>query len=222
LSCRRELAAVDQHKLDEYLAGVRDIEHRLDRFEQAGVPDAPDLSLPEKPPGVFSEHLRLMGDMLVLAFQTDSTRIATFLLAHDGSNRSFPEVGIGEGHHALSHHRDDADKIAKLAKIDRFYAEQFAAMLRRLDAIEQPDGRSLLDHSTIVYAGGLSDGNRHRHDQLPVAIAGGAGGRLKTGHAISLPGEQPMANLLLTLLDTFGVPAKSFGDSSGPLDQLRT
>jgi hypothetical protein len=221
-SFRRELAAVDQHKLDEYLAGVRDIEHRLDRFEQAGVPDAPDLSLPEKPPGVFSEHLRLMGDMLVLAFQTDSTRIATFLLAHDGSNRSFPEVGIGEGHHALSHHRDDADKIAKLAKIDRFYAEQFAAMLRRLDAIEQPDGRSLLDHSTIVYAGGLSDGNRHRHDQLPVAIAGGAGGRLKTGHAISLPGEQPMANLLLTLLDTFGVPAKSFGDSSGPLDQLRT
>lgn len=220
-SFRGGLAQADRHKLDEYLTGIRDIEARLARFEQAGPPDAPDIELPEKQPGVYSEHIRLMGDMLAIAFQTDSTRVATFLLAHDGSNRSFPEIGVGEGHHALSHHRDDEEKIAKIGKIDRFYAEQFAYLLGRLDAISQPDGRSLLDHSTIVYAGGLSDGNRHRHDNLPVAIAGSAGGRLKMGQLFALADEQPMANLLLTMLDTFGVKAESFGDSTGRLDQLR-
>ena len=220
-SFRGGLAHADRHKLDEYLTGIRDIEARLARFEQAGPPDAPDVELPEKQPGVYSEHIRLMGDMLAIAFQTDSTRVATFLLAHDGSNRSFPEIGVGEGQHALSHHQDDQEKIDKIGKIDRFYAEQFAYLLGRLDAISQPDGRSLLDHSTIVYAGGLSDGNRHRHDNLPVAIAGSAGGRLKTGQLFSLSDEQPMANLLLTMLDTFGVKAESFGDSTGRLDQLR-
>ncbi|NDH95031.1 MAG: DUF1552 domain-containing protein, partial [Planctomycetia bacterium] len=170
----------------------------------------------------YSEHIRLMGDMLALAFQTDSTRVATFLLAHDGSNRSFPEIGVGDGHHALSHHRDDQEKIEKIGKIDRFYAEQFAYLLGRLDAMTQPDGRSLLDHSMIVYAGGLSDGNRHRHDNLPVAIAGSAGGRLKTGQLFNLPDEKPMANLLLTMLDTFGIETDSFGDSTGRLDMLRS
>ena len=163
-----------------------------------------------------------MFDMMALAFHTDTTRVATFMIAHDGSNRSFPEIGVGDGHHALSHHRDDQEKIEKIGKIDRFYAEQFAYLLGRLDAIKQPDGRSLLDHSMIVYAGGLSDGNRHRHDNLPVAIAGSAGGRLKTGQLFNLPEEKPMANLLLTMLDTFGIEADSFGDSTGRLDMLRS
>ncbi len=221
-SFRGGLATADRHKLDEYLTGIRDIEARLARFEQAAPPEPPAIDLPEKQPAVYSEHIRLMGDMLTIAFQTDSTRVATFLLAHDGSNRSFPEIGVGDGHHALSHHRDDEEKIAKIGKIDRFYAEQFAYLLSRLDGITEPDGRSLLDHSMIVYAGGLSDGNRHRHDNLPVAIAGSAGGRLKTGGLVALPDEKPMANLLLTMLDTFGVEAESFGDSTGRLDMLRT
>ncbi|MGA1616942.1 MAG: DUF1552 domain-containing protein [Pirellulales bacterium] len=221
-SFRGGLAVADRHKLDEYLTGIRDLEARLIRFEHSDPPDAPDLDLPEKQPAVYSEHIRLMGDMLALAFQTDSTRVATFLLAHDGSNRSFPEIGVGDGHHALSHHRDDREKIEKIGKIDRFYAEQFAYLLGRLDAMTQPDGRSLLDHSMIVYAGGLSDGNRHRHDNLPVAIAGSAGGRLKTGQLFNLPDEKPMANLLLTMLDTFGIETDSFGDSTGRLDMLRS
>jgi hypothetical protein len=164
--------------------------------------------------------MRLMADMLVLAFQTDSTRIATLMFAHDGSDRTFPEIGVGDSHHSISHHQDDAEKLEKIARIDRFYAEQFAYLLRRLHEARGADGRSLLDHSMIVYASGLSDGNRHRHDDLPVILAGGAGGRLATGRHLQLPGEQPMSNLFLTMLDLMAAPADRFGDSTGRLDAV--
>jgi hypothetical protein len=214
------LAGDDRRKLDEYLTGLREIERQVARFD-AAPPEVPDLDLPGGPPPSYADHIGLMADLLVLAFRTDSTRIATFMLAHDGSNRSFPEIGVPDGHHHLSHHQGDAEKLEKIARIDRFYAEQFAAILRRFQEIREADGRTLLDHAMLVYASGLSDGNRHRHDDLPVILAGGAGGRLATGRHLKLPGEQPMTNLYLTMLDLAGAPQQSFGDSTGPLDAVR-
>jgi hypothetical protein len=214
------LAGDDRRKLDEYLTGLREIERQVARFD-AAPPEVPDLDLSGGPPPSYADHIGLMADLLVLAFRTDSTRIATFMLAHDGSNRSFPEIGVADGHHHLSHHQGDAEKLEKIARIDRFYAEQFAAILRRFQEIREADGRTLLDHAMLVYASGLSDGNRHRHDDLPVILAGGAGGRLATGRHLKLPGEQPMTNLYLTMLDLAGAPQQSFGDSTGPLDAVR-
>jgi hypothetical protein len=214
------LAAADRHKLDEYLTGLRDIERQVARFDDA-VPDVPDHDLPDRPPPAYSEHVRLLADMLVLAFQTDSTRIATFMFARDGSNRSFPEIGIGDGHHNLSHHQGNEEKLEKIAAIDRFHAEQFAYFLGKLRGVREADGRSLLDHTMLVYAGGLSDGDRHRHDDLPVILAGRAGGRLAAGRHVRLPGEQPMTNLYLSMLALAGAPQPSFGDSTGPLDAIR-
>jgi hypothetical protein len=161
-----------------------------------------------------------MMDMLALAFQTDSTRVATFLLAHDGSNRNFNEIGISSGHHELSHHQDDADKIAKIARIDRFYVEQFAYLLGRLKETKDAGGKPLLDSSMVVYTSGLSDGNQHRHNDLPLILAGSGGGRLSPGRHVLLPGEQPMTNLFLTMLDVMGTPVDAFGDSTGRLDAV--
>ena len=216
----RGLAAADRRKLDEYLTGLREIEHRIAQFDRE-PPKVPDRQLPDGPPAAYSEHLRLLADVLVLAFQTDSTRIGTFMFAHDGSNRSFPEVGVGDGHHSLSHHQGKEDALEKIAKIDRFHAEQFAYFLGKMQGVKEADGRSLLDHSMVVYASGLSDGNRHNHDDLPVILAGGAGGRLAAGRHLKLLGEQPMTNLYLTMLDLVGAPQPSFGDSTGPLDAVR-
>ncbi len=217
----RGLSAADRRKLDEYLTGLRELEHRIAGFD-GPPPQVPDRDLPARPPTAYSEHLRLLADMLVLAFQTDSTRIGTFMFAHDGSNRSFPEIGVGDGHHNLSHHEGKEDALEKIALIDRFHAEQFAYFLGRMRAVEEADGRSLLDHSMVVYASGLADGNRHNHDDLPVILAGSAGGRLAAGRHVKLPGEQPMTNLYLTMLDLMGMPQASFGDSTGPLDAVRS
>jgi hypothetical protein len=215
----RELGGVDRRKLDEYLAGVREIERRVTRFE-VPVADVPDLDLPARPPREFRDHFDLLADMLVLAFRTDSTRIATFILSHDGSNRSFPEIGVAESHHEISHHQDRADRLELIARIDRFYAERLADVLGKLAAVTEADGRSLLDHSMLLYASGISDGNRHNHDDLPVVLAGDAGGRLATGRHLRLPGERPMSDLFLTMLDLLGAPQERFGDSSGPLAEV--
>jgi hypothetical protein len=217
---RGRLSTADRRKLDEYLVGIREIEERVARFDRQPAPDVPDHDLPETPPD-YGEHMRLMADMLVLAFQTDSTRVATLMLAHDGSNRSFPEIEIGDGHHSISHHQDDPEKLEKIARIDRYYAEQFAYLLNRLRDVREPDGRTLLDHAMVVYASGLSDGNRHRHDDLPVILAGRAGGRLAAGRHVVLPDEQPMSNLFVTMLDLVGATPRQFGDSTGPLDAVR-
>jgi hypothetical protein len=214
------LDAADRRKLDEYLTGIREIETQLDRFDALPVPQVPDLDLPDGPPPSYGEHMRLMADMLALAFRTDSTRVATLMFAHDGSNRTFPEIGVGDGHHSISHHQDHPEKLAKIAAIDRFYAEQFAHLLRRLAEAKEADGRSVLDHSMIVYTSGLSDGNRHRHDDLPVILAGNAGGRLATGRHLRLSDERPMADLFVTMLDLVGAATDRFGDSQGRLDEI--
>jgi hypothetical protein len=214
------LATADRSRLDEYLSGIRAIERQLDRFDDAAAARVPDVELPDRPPVEFATHMRLMSDMLVLAFRTDSTRIATLMFAHDGSDRTFPEIGIGDSHHSISHHKDDPAKLEMIARIDRFYAEQFAYLLERLREAREADGGTLLDHSMVVYASGLSDGQRHRHDDLPVILAGRAGGRLATGRHLKLVAEQPMSNLFLTMLDLMGAKQERFGDSTGPLDAV--
>lgn len=212
------LGATDRRKLDEYLTAVRELEQRIEHAEkfQAVLPAA------DKPTGVppgYEEHLRLMFDLLVLAFQTDSTRIATFILAHDGSNRPYPFLGVRDGHHDLSHHGNDPEKKKKIARINRFHVEQFARFLGRLQATREGDG-TLLDQCMIVYGGAISDGNRHNHDDLPVLLAGRGGGSLETGRHVRYPRNTPMANLYLSLLDRFGTPVERLGDSTGPLAQL--
>jgi hypothetical protein len=207
-----QLDTADRRKLDEYLTGIRALEAQLDQFERTPVPDVADADLPTEPPTAYSEHMRLMTDMLVLAFQTDSTRIATLMFAHDGSNRTFPEIGIGDGHHSISHHQDDAAKLEAIAKIDRFYAEQFAYLLQRLQACREADGGSVLDRSMIVYASGLSDGNRHNHDDLPLLVAGRLGGALAAGQHRRLPPETELGDVHLTLLQAAGVDVGTFGE----------
>lgn len=215
---QRQLGATDRRKLDEYLTAVRELEQRIENAEkfQAALPD---YDKPSGVPETYAEHLQLMFDLLALAFQTDSTRIATFILAHDGSNRPYPFLGVREGHHDLSHHGNDEEKKKKIARINRFHLEQFAQFIGRLKAIPEGDG-SLLDHSMIVYGAAISDGNRHNHNDLPVLVAGRGGGTIHTGRHVRHPDNTPMANLFLSLLDRMGAPAERFGDSTGPLAQL--
>jgi hypothetical protein len=216
----RHLGRTDQHKLDEYLTGVREIEKQIEKIEAMGLPPDPGVGAPKGEPADYQEHLRLMFDMMVLAFKTDSTRISTFLMAHDGSNRSFKEVGVSDGHHNISHHQGKQDNLEKIAKIDRFYMEQLAYFLDRLKATEDVDGKSLLHNSMIVYGGCISDGNRHNHDDLPIVVAGNGGGAFKPGRHVELGENVPMANLYLRMLEEFGVKERRFGDSTGVLRKV--
>jgi hypothetical protein len=219
-SLHNQLGRNDQQKLDEYLTGVRELEKRIEKTEQFGQAPMPEMAAPAGVPESFGEHIRLMIDLVVLAFETDTTRIATFALSHDGSNRRFPEVGVSEAHHGLSHHRRDAYKMRQIAKIDRFYADQFGYYLKKMAAVKDVDGKSLLDNSMTVYASGLSDANSHAHNDLPVILAGNAGGALSAGRHIKYRRDTPMSNLYVSMLNTMGVPAKSFGDSTDPLRDI--
>jgi hypothetical protein len=211
----RRMGHNDRKKMDEYLQGVRSVEQRIERAEQFAQRNRPDMEVPEEIPESYADHIRLMYDMMVIAYQTDATRVASFLLAHDGSNRSFPEVGVDDGHHNLSHHGNDQEKLAKIAKIDRFYAEQFAYFLRKLKATQDANGESILQNATIIYGGGIEDPNRHRHDNLPIILAGHGGGKLTTGRHLRLENDIPLSNLYVNILNNAGVEAKNFGDSNG-------
>jgi len=216
---QRQLNAGDRRKLDEYFTVVRELEQRLKAAERSG--ELPDIDR-QTPPGIpadFAEHMALMYDLLFLAFQTDSTRIGTILLAYDGSNRVFPQIGIPEGHHYLTHNQRKEDLALKVARIDAYYMEQFAAFLQKLAAAEDVDGRSLLDNSMIVYGGAIADGNRHTHDNLPVILAGGGGGTLQPGRYLTVA-EQPMSNLFVSLLNRLGIETDRFGDSTGRLEPV--
>ena len=217
-SLQKHLGYTDKQKLDEYLSSVRDIERRLTSADQFSK-SMPDYKKPTGIPESYQEHIRLMFDLQVLAFQTDTTRISTFLLAHDGSNRSFPEIGVPDAHHGISHHQRDASKLEKIAKIDTYYSEQFAYFLQKLKSIKEGDG-TLLDNCMIVFGGGISDPDRHNHDDLPVILAGGGGGTLKKGRHLRLRDETPMCNLYLSMMDRMGVKTANFGDSTGKLDAI--
>jgi len=217
---QRQLGKNDRHKLDEYLTSVRDIEQRIDSAARFGATPDPDVDTPAGIPGDFGKHMEIMYDLLVLAFQTDSTRIATLLLSYDGSNRIFPQLGITEGHHYLTHNQRKPELAKKVARIDQFYMQQFARFLDRLSQVKDVDGRSLLDNSMIVYGGAIADGNLHTHDNLPVILAGSAGGAFRTGRYLQVE-EAPMSNLFVTMLNQFGVETQSFGDSTGALDVVK-
>ncbi len=214
---QRRLDARDAEKLDQYLTGVRSIETRIQQSERFGVAQDPAVETPAGIPGDYAEHMQLMFELLVLAFQTDSTRVATLLLAHDGSNRSFASIGISEGHHDISHHQDKPELIQKLSDIDRWYARQFSAFLQKLDALKDIDGKSLLHNSMIVFGSGNADSNRHTHSNLPIVLAGGGGGTLQAGRYVKHNGK-PMTNLFLSLADRMGVSSlERFGDSTARL-----
>ncbi len=210
----------DREKLDQYLTGIREVESRIEKMEQFGATADPDLATPEGIPFTHGEHIDIMFDMMILAFQTDSTRISTLLLAHDGDNRSHDEIGIPEGHHELTHHQNKADRIAKVARIDHWYVQKFASFLSRMDAIEDIDGKSMLHNSMILYGSGNADGNRHTHDNLPLVLAGHGGGTLDTGRYIQ-HGSLPATNLFLSMADRMGVQdLPRFGDSTGRLGNV--
>lgn len=214
------LAERDREKLDQYLNGVREIEQRLERAERLTAGKGSQVEAPVGISSDIAEHVSVTFDMLLLAFQSDLTRVATLMLAHDGSNRSFEHIGISEGHHDLSHHQNAADRIAKIAQIDRWYVEQFAHFLDKLRNTPDTDGNSLLHNSMIVYGSGIADGNRHTHTNLPIILAGHGGGALTPGR-YQQHGSQPLCNLYLTLADKMGVTdLQRFGDSTGRLGDV--
>ncbi len=214
---QQTLGPGDRARLTEYLEAVRAIEQRIQRAEQ----DSGELEvvLPERPAGIpaaFEEHAKLMFDLEVLAYQADITRVTSLMLAREQSNRTYPNVGVTDGHHSVSHHQDDPELLAKYARINAYHCQLFGYFLEKLGST--PDGdRSLLDHLLVLYGGGLGDGNQHDHHNLPVLLAGGGAGRLKGGRHLKYP-ETPMTNLLLTLLDKVGVPTEKLGDSTGRLE----
>ncbi len=217
---QKRLDSQDRQKLDQYLTGVREIEARIQRAERSGRVKDPGIDTPPGIPTDFAEHIQLMFDMLVLAFQTDSTRVATLLLAHDGSNRSFDQIGISEGHHDLTHHMNRKDWIDKVADIDRWYVQQFARFLDKLSQVKDVDGKTLLHNAMIVYGSGNADANRHTHTNLPVLLAGAGGGALRTGRYVKNNGR-PMTDLFLGLAQTLGATkVDRFGDSTGALRDI--
>lgn len=215
-----QLGATDQRKLDEYLSGVRDLELRIRRAtEYSDAPPPKDFPKPAGTPKDYAEHIRLMADVLVLAFQADLTRVATFVFANDGSNRSYRFIGVPEGHHDLSHHGRNKDKQAKIRQINRFHITQLAYFLERLASKREGD-KSLLDSCMVVYGSGISDGDRHNHDDLPILVAGSGGGSLTPGRHIRYPKETPLTNLYVSLIDRMGAKVERFGDSTGALAGL--
>jgi hypothetical protein len=214
----------DKQKLDEYLTAVREIEERVEAAQRSvasvqdkGIIEAYDV--PEAIPESYEEHARLMMDMIALAFQTDSTRIATCMLANEGSGRAYRNLGITRGHHELSHHQNNPDNLRQIRDINRFHIRQFAYLLGRLKSMPEGDG-TVLDNSMILYGAALADGNRHEHENLPLAIAGRAGGSIMTGRHMRFTSETPMCNLLLTMLNKAGAPVPRHGDSTGMLRGL--
>ncbi len=219
-SMRRRLASEDVKKLDQYLAGVREIETRIEKAERFGEVRDPQVQAPEGVPLDYAEYVQIMFDLLILAFQTDSTRVATLLLAHDGSNRSFEQIGISEGHHDLTHHQNRADWMQKVADIDLWYVRQFARFVEKLKATKDVDGKTLLHNSMIVYGSGNADGNRHTHTNLPVVLAGAGGGTLTPGRYVK-HGSKPFTNLYLSMADRMGLrDVVRFGDSDGRLGNV--
>jgi hypothetical protein len=214
-----QLGGADRRKLDEYLTGVREIERRIDRSRSANETGPANLVRPAGIPSDYREHLRLLADLLVLAFQADLTRIATFVFANDGSNRSYGSIGVPDGHHDLSHHGNDPQKHAKIRTINRFHIEQYAYLLKSLRNVREGDG-TLLDHCMIVYGSGISDGNIHNHENLPILVAGRGNGKIEPGRHLIYPNETPLTNLHVSLLDRMGVTVDAFGDSTGRLSSL--
>ena len=218
LSLERTLGPSDRSKLSEYLDSVRDLEQRIGRAENRD--DQAEIDLPDRPidiPENFEEYAKLMFDLMALAYQSDVTRVSTMMMARETSPRTFPQIGVPDQHHTVSHHRNDPDYMARKAKIDMYHVSLLAHFLGKLRDTPDGDG-TLLDHSMIVYGGGIGNGNLHEHTNLPCLVAGGGRGRLQSGRHLAYAEDTPMANLLLSVLDKAGVPAEDLGDSTGLLN----
>ncbi len=213
---QREVGPADTLKIDEYLAGVRDVERRIQRAEQRQDYDLPEVAQPEGIPGTFAEHVRLMFDLQVLAHQVDLTRVSTFMLGREVSSRTYTEIGVADAHHPLSHHEYQPEKIAAMAKINTYHAELFSEYLEKLRSTPDGDG-SLLDNMLLLYGGGMSDSNSHSPLNLPVLLLGGCGGQLEGGRHLRYPNDPLMPNLLVTLMEKLGVPVERLGESDGRL-----
>jgi uncharacterized protein DUF1552 len=210
----------DRHKLTEYLDAIRDIERRIQKAEEQNATlKMPAIDLPVAVPEEFVDHARLMADLMVIAYQADLTRVVSFMLAREGSNRNYRAIGISDGHHDCTHHQNNPEKIEKTIKINTYHVEQLAYLIDRLKNTPDGDG-TLLDHSMILYGSSINDGNRHTHTDLPLALIGGGNGKLKGGRHIRYAQETPMTNLLLAMLDKAGVHTDKLGDSTGTLDHL--
>jgi hypothetical protein len=217
-SLQRGLGPTDRRKLDEYLTSVREMETRLKKVSDTSEIPA-GVTKPTGIPVDYAEHARLMFDLITMAFQTDTTRVSTFMLAREGGVRPYPEIGVPEAHHSISHHGGDPILIEKLIQIEVYHMQQFAYFLEKMKSIQEGDG-TLLDHSAIVYGASLADPNHHDHDHCPTLLAGNAGGRIRTGNHIAVKPGTPISDLHLTLLDTVGVQTDKLGNSDGKLNFL--
>lgn len=211
------IGAGDRAKLVEYLDAIRDVERRIARAEEQSGRELPVVDHPSGVPDSFDDHVKLMTDLQVLAYQADLTRVVTFMLGREFSGMTFPQIGVADAHHPITHHQQEAEKIVKVAKINAYQVTKFAYLLDRLAATPDGDG-SLLDHSTLLYGTGMGDCNAHDPRSIPLLLAGGGAGQLRGGRHIRFPKETPLANLHLTLLDKFGVNLDRIGDSTGRID----
>lgn len=212
-----KLGVSDKRKIDEYLYAIREIEKRIANAERDSNGFRPNIEKPMGIPVSFADHAKLMYDLQIMAFQADLTRIGTMVIGREGSVRTYPEIGVPDPHHPLTHHQNDPERMERVTKINELHAELFAYYVKRLKDTPDGDG-SLLDHSLALYGSGLSDGNRHLHEDLPIVVAGRGNGSLKSGRYLTLPDRTPLANLFLAMLDQAGANEEQFGDSTGKLD----
>lgn len=219
-SLTKDLGVADKRKVDEYFNSIREIEVRVAKAQaQTESNWIPDYKKPDGIPSDFKDHLRLMADMMVLAFQGDLTRVSTFMFAKAGSNKPYRAIGVNQGHHSISHHNNDPNKVKALQKIDQFHVEQFVYLIEKMKSVKEGQG-TLLDNSMIMLGSGIGEGHRHRHHDLPIILAGRGGGTITPGRHIRYAENTPIANLYLEMLDRMGMEEKSFGDSTGRLDHL--
>jgi hypothetical protein len=214
-----DLGKTDRRKLDEYLDAVREIERRIEMAEHDSKQFTPTIEKPAGVPVEFADHVRLMFDLMTLAFQADLTRVSTFMICREGSTRTYREIGVSDAHHPLTHHRNNPEWIEKVTKINCFHLEQFAYFVNKLKTTTDGDG-TLLDRMMVVYGSGLADGNQHTHNDLPVVLAGAGSGALRPGRHVRYPKETPMTNLYVAMLDHMGVTPEHIGDSTGELQHL--
>ena len=212
------LGPADKRKLDEYLSSIREIEQRIERAEKDLTGLTPTIDKPTGIPVLYADYVNLMFDLQLIAFQTDMTRVVTMMMGREGSMRTYPEIGVPDPHHPLTHHRGNVEWIERVTKVNELHMQLFAGFIAKMKATPDGDG-TLLDHSVVVYGSGLSDGNRHTHEDLPVMLVG-KGGNFKLGHHITYPQGTPMTNLYLTLLDRMGVQPEKLGDSTGMIEHL--
>jgi hypothetical protein len=213
---QRQLGTADRMKIDEYFTGIRELEVRIEQSARTANRRPPEMQMPAGVPEDFERHVRLMADLLVLAFQTDTTRIATFMFANEGSNRLYSMVGAKDGHHSLSHHQNKEELVAQIRLIDRYLVSQYAYVVQKMKSIREGNG-TLLDNCMIMYGSGLGDGNSHTHDHLPIVMAGRGGGTIQPGRHMMVKQGTPLNNLFLSLLERVGAPTDSFGDSTNRL-----